>query len=455
VERIADHNHVYRPVPLPELRLQASRCMDCGVPFCTSGCPLGNLIPDWNDLVHRNTWREAWDRLQRTNNFPEFTGLLCPAPCEAACVLAIDGDAVTIKDIELSIVERAFEEGWVAPRPPALRTGKRVAVVGSGPAGLAAAQELNRVGHEVTVFERDDRLGGLLRYGIPDFKIEKWLVDRRIELLHAEGITFEAGCHVGEDLTVDELRARFDAILLAVGALAGRDVDLPGRGLDGIHLAMDYLVGQNRRVAGDRPTGQTITARSKRVVIIGGGDTSADCLGDAHREGAASIQVLTHGPQPPHAPQPLTWPDWPLVLRSYPAHEEGGERHWSLAVTGFSGSGGQVERVHVVDAMRDEGGAVHHVPGTERALDADLVLLAIGFEGPVRDRLLHDLGVGFGENGAIRADRSYRTSAPDVFVAGDAHRGASLIVWAIAEGRAAAKQIDQALMPAAAWAGVT
>lgn len=453
VERIADHKHVYRPMPLPELRLQASRCMDCGVPFCSTGCPLGNLIPDWNDLIHRNAWREAWDRLRLTNNFPELTGLLCPAPCESACVLAIGGDAVTIKDIELSIVNRAFEEGWIVPRPPAFRTGKRVAVVGSGPAGLAAAQELNGMGHEVTVFERDDRLGGLLRYGIPDFKIEKWLVDRRIELLRAEGIEFVPGCHVGEDVTAEELRSRYDAVLLAVGALAGRDVDLPGRDLNGIHLAMDYLVGQNRRVAGDVLGGDTITARDKRVVIIGGGDTSADCLGDAHREGAASIQVLTHGPQPPSAPHPLTWPDWPLVLRTYPAHEEGGERHWSLALTGFSGSARKVERIHVVDAVRGEGGSVHHVPGTERTLDADLVLLAIGFEGPVCDRLLHELDVSFDDTGAIRADRQYQTSAPDVYVAGDAHRGASLIVWAIAEGRAAAKQIDRALAPAAALIG--
>ena len=299
-ERIHDYKHVYERPALPELRMQASRCMDCGVPFCTTGCPLGNLIPDWNDLVHRDQWQSAIERLHRTNNFPEFTGLLCPAPCEAACVLAINDDAVTIKEVELEIINRAFDEGWVTAQLPPLRTGKRVAVVGSGPAGLAAAQELNRRGHWVTVFERDDKLGGLLRYGIPDYKIEKWVVDRRLDLLRDEGIELVPNAYVGEDPTTDELLGSFDAILLAVGALQGRELPVPGRDLDGIHLAMDYLTQQNRRVAGESidPRAE-ITARGKRVVILGGGDTSADCLGNAHREGATSVQVLTHGPQPP------------------------------------------------------------------------------------------------------------------------------------------------------------
>ncbi|HEY8687020.1 MAG TPA: glutamate synthase subunit beta, partial [Chloroflexota bacterium] len=309
VERIHDYNHVYERPALPELRMQASRCMDCGVPFCTTGCPLGNLIPDWNDLVHRDQWQSAIERLHRTNNFPEFTGLLCPAPCEAACVLAINDDAVTIKDVELEIINRAFDEGWVTAQPPPLRTGKRIAVVGSGPAGLAAAQELNRRGHWVTVFERDDKLGGLLRYGIPDYKIEKWVVDRRLDLLRDEGIELVPNAYVGENPTADELMSSFDSVLLAVGALQGRELPVTGRDLDGIHPAMEYLTQQNRRVAGESIDPQAeITARGKRVVILGGGDTSADCLGNAHREGATSVQVLTHGPQPPDTAHPLAWP---------------------------------------------------------------------------------------------------------------------------------------------------
>jgi len=457
-ERIRDYRHVYLPMRREDLRMQASRCMDCGVPFCTAGCPLGNLIPDWNDLVYRDGWRTAIDRLQQTNNFPEFTGLLCPAPCEAACVLSINDHAVTIKDVELSIVDRAFEEGWITAHPPAHRTGMRVAVVGSGPAGLAAAQQLNWAGHEVAVFEKDDRIGGLLRYGIPDFKIEKWVVDRRIRLLEEEGIRFAPDSHVGYSPTTAELRREFDAVLLAVGALQGKDLPVRGRELSGIHMAMDYLVQQNRRVAAQSPppgiSGPEITARGKRVVIIGGGDTSADCLGNAHREGAASVQVLTHGPRPPDTPEPLSWPDWPFILRTYPAHEEGGERSWSVAITGFSGSNGHVEQMHTVEIRRAPDGHMSYVPGTERALEADLVLLAIGFDGPVRDRLFTDLAVDFGEDGAIAADDRYRSSSPGVFVAGDARRGASLIVWAIAEGRKAAHEIDMFLTnPAPAAAG--
>jgi glutamate synthase (NADPH) small chain len=446
-ERIRDYRHVYRPMPEAELRLQASRCMDCGVPFCTTGCPLGNLIPDWNDLVYSENWRNAMVRLHMTNNFPEFTGLLCPAPCEAACVLAINDDAVTIKEIELSIVNRAFEEGWIRACPPAHRTGKRVAVVGSGPAGLAAAQQLNRAGHHVVVFEKDDKIGGLLRYGIPDFKIEKWVIDRRIELLREEGIEFAPDAFVGHDPTAAELREDFDGILLAVGALQGQDLPVPGRDLTGIHLAMEYLVQQNRRVAGETVNGaQAITAKDRRVVILGGGDTSADCLGNAHREGARSVQVLTHGPRPPDSPDPLSWPDWPFVLQTYPAHEEGGERRWNVAITGFSGRNGKVERLHAMETVRKPDGQTKRLPEAEREIRADLVLLAIGFSGPVRDRLLEKLDPAFGPDGAILADNCYRTSVPGVFTAGDAKRGASLIVWAIAEGRKAAREIDRFLM---------
>lgn len=445
-ERIRDYAHVYQRPGLPELRMQASRCMDCGVPFCTTGCPLGNLIPDWNDLVHRDQWQSAVERLHRTNNFPEFTGLLCPAPCEAACVLAINDDAVTIKDVELEIINRAFDEGWVSAQPPPFRTGRRVAIVGSGPAGLAAAQELNRRGHWVTVFERDDKLGGLLRYGIPDYKIEKWVVDRRLDLLRDEGIELIPNAYVGENPTTDELLGSYDAVLLAVGALQGRELPAPGRDLAGIHLAMDYLTQQNRRVAGESmDPHEEITARGKRVVILGGGDTSADCLGNAHREGAISVQVLTHGPQPPDTAHPLAWPDWPFILRIHPAHEEGGERRWAVQIEGFSGNSGRVQEMHAIEVQRLPDGTTRPIPGTQHVVEADLVLLAIGFAGPVRDRLHHDLALDYERQGAIRSDEQFRTSTPNVYVAGDAKRGASLIVWAIQEGRKAAQEIDGAL----------
>lgn len=446
-ERIRDYRHIYARVAPDDLRLQASRCMDCGVPTCNAGCPLGNLIPDWNDLVYRDRWRAAIDRLHLTNNFPEFTGLLCPAPCEAACVLSINDDAVTIKEIELGIVDRAFEEGWIVACPPNRRTGKRVAVVGSGPAGLAAAQQLNWAGHRVVVFEKDDKPGGLLRYGIPDFKIEKRVVDRRIDLLKEEGIEVAVNSYVGVNPTVPELRRDFDAVLLAVGALQGRDVSIPGRQLHGIHLAMDYLVQRNRHVAGERiDPRQAISARGRKVVIIGGGDTSADCLGNVHREGAASAQILTHGKRPPDAPDPLSWPEWPFVLRTHPAHEEGGERHWNVMITGFSGTNGHVERVHTTEVERLPDGRFQQLPGAVHELEANLALLAIGFAGPVRDRLLADLELPFDPAGCLVADEQYRVFAPDIFVAGDARRGASLIVWAIAEGRAAAREIDSYVM---------
>ena len=326
-ERVRDYRYIYEPWPEEELKGQASRCMDCGIPFCNTGCPLGNLIPDWNDLVYRDHWREASDRLHATNNFPEFTGMLCPAPCEAACVLTINDDPVTIKEIELSIINRAFEEGWVVPKPPPPenRTGKSVAVVGSGPAGLAAAQQLNRAGHSVVVFEKDDRIGGLLRYGIPDYKIEKWVVERRVALLEEEGIEFRTGSHVGHDPTTEELQRDFDSVILAVGALQGRDIDVPGRELGGIHLAMDYLVQQNRRAAGLPMTaGSGISGKRTRVVSLGSGSPSADGRGNSQREGCSSVKVLTHGPRPPENPGRLAWPDWPLMLHAYPAHGEGG-----------------------------------------------------------------------------------------------------------------------------------
>jgi glutamate synthase (NADPH/NADH) small chain len=447
-ERVKDYRYIYKPWPEEELKGQASRCMDCGVPFCNTGCPLGNLIPDWNDLVYRDHWREAIDRLHATNNFPEFTGMLCPAPCEAACVLTINDDPVTIKEIELSIINRAFDEGWVTPKPPPpeIKTGKKVAVVGSGPAGLAAAQQLNWAGHSVVVFDKDDKIGGLLRYGIPDYKIEKWVVDRRVAIMEEEGVEFRTSSCVGQNPTTEELRREFDATILAVGALQGRDLPVPGRELDGVHLAMEYLVQQNRRVAGLPVEEEEISARGKNVVILGGGDTSADCLGNAHREGCASVKVLTHGPRPPDSPDPLEWPDWPFVLHTYPVHEEGGERSWSVAVTGFSGSNGHVERMHAVRTERTPDRKTIPLEGTDFEIEADLVLLAIGFTGPVRDRFLEDLGLGYTERGAIPAQDGFGTSEPGVFVAGDAKRGASLIVWAIAEGRKAARQADEYLV---------
>lgn len=450
-ERIQDWKQVMLPWPTDKLQKQATRCMDCGIPFCHQGCPLGNLIPDWNDLIYRDKWKEAIDRLHATNNFPEFTGTLCPAPCEGSCVLGINDDAVTIRAIELDIIDHAFDAGWVKPEPPLVRTGKRVAVVGSGPAGLAAAQQLNRGGHWVTVFERADRIGGLLRYGIPEFKMEKRVLDRRLDLMRQEGVEFHVNAHVGGNVAVDQLRHKFDAILLAGGATEPRDLQIPGRELKGIHFAMEYLTLQNRRCEGDLiPDKKFITAKNKRVVIIGGGDTGADCLGTVHRQEALSVHQFELLPRPPdHRAPDNPWPQWPSIFRSSAAHEEGGIREYAVSTTRFSGENSHVRKLHVhrVEMVR-EGGRLDFkpVPGTEFQMEVDLVLLAMGFLGPERDGMLGQLGVKLTNRGTVWRDENWMTSVPGVFTAGDMQRGQSLIVWAIAEGRSAARGVDLYLM---------
>jgi len=457
-ERIHDWREVYLPYPAGELEAQGARCMDCGIPFCHQGCPLGNLIPDWNDLVYRDRWQGAIERLHATNNFPEFTGKLCPAPCEGACVLGINEDPVTIKSVEASIIDRAWDEGWVTPRPPTSRTWKKVAIVGSGPAGLAAADQLNRAGHSVTVFEKSDRIGGLLRYGIPEFKMEKRFLDRRLAVMEAEGIVFRAGINVGVDVPADRLRADYDAVLLAGGAGQPRDLPVPGRELRGIHFAMDYLTLQNRRCEGDDiPDDGFISAHDKHVIIIGGGDTGADCLGTAHRQGARSVHQLELLPMPPlerAADNP--WPQWPNIFRVSTAHEEGGERVYSVSTERFSGSNGGVRALHAtkVEMVRRDpssapgAGGVRFVPVADSAFEikAELVLLAMGFVGPEKSALLRDLGVTLTERGNVGRDQAWMTNVAGVFTAGDMQRGQSLIVWAIAEGRSAARAIDGYLM---------
>ncbi len=443
--RLRDWNEVYEEFQPETLREQASRCMDCGIPFCHNGCPLGNLIPEWNDLVYQDRWRDAAERLHATNNFPEFTGRLCPAPCEASCVLGINSDPVTIKQVEVEIIDNAFDEGWVTPNRPHLVTGKSVAVVGSGPAGLAAAQQLTRAGHDVTVFERADRIGGLLRYGIPEFKMEKRHIDRRLEQMEAEGTKFRAGVNVGVDVTAAELREDFDAVVLAGGATDWRDLPIPGRELEGIHQAMEYLPWANKVAVGDLDE-TPITAEGKRVVIIGGGDTGADCLGTAHRQGAASVHQFEIMPKPGADRDPSTpWPTYPLIYRVSSAHEEGGERVFSVNTERFLGEDGRVTGLRAHEVVMTAG-KFEKVEGSEFDLDADIVFLAMGFVGPEKPGLLSDLGVGLTDRGNVARNADFETSVPGVFVAGDMGRGQSLIVWAIAEGRAAAAGVDRYLM---------
>ena len=445
-ERIHDWNEVYPGGPgralLPIISTQASRCMDCGIPFCHQGCPLGNLVPEWNDLVWRDDWDGAMDRLHATNNFPEFTGRLCPAPCETACVLGINQDPVTIKNVEVAIIDRAWSSGYVRPQPPEWLSGRTVAVIGSGPAGLAAAQQLTRAGHTVAVYERADKIGGLLRYGIPEFKMEKQVLDRRLDQMRREGTVFRAGVDVGGELTGERLRERYDAVVLAVGSTVGRDLPVPGRDLAGIHQAMEYLPQSNRASLGAEVPGQ-ITATGRHVVIIGGGDTGADCLGTAIRQQAASVtqlEILARPPELRPAGQP--WPTYPMTFRVSSAHEEAGERVYAVSTQEFLGDEtGRVRALRLVEVDA----SFQPVPGTERDLPAGLVLLAMGFTGPERSGLLEQLGVDLDERGNVARDASYASSVDGVFVAGDAGRGQSLIVWAIAEGRAAAAAVDEYL----------
>jgi glutamate synthase (NADPH/NADH) small chain len=441
--RLRDWHEVYEDFPHGELERQAGRCMNCGIPFCHQGCPLGNLIPEWNDLVHRHDWREATERLHATNNFPEFTGTLCPAPCEAACVLAINSDAVTIKQVEIEIIDRAWDEGWVPPQRADVATGKKVAVVGSGPAGLAAAQQLTRVGHDVVVFERADRIGGLLRYGIPEFKMEKKRLDRRLEQMAAEGTEFRTGVDVGTDITAEQLRSEFDAVVLAGGATAWRDIPVPGREVEGVYQAMEFLPWANHVQQGDIDA-PPVTAEGKHVVIIGGGDTGADCLGTSHRQGAASVTQLEIMPTPPEKrTEGMPWPTYPMVYRVSSAHEEGGDRLFSVNTTEFvADADGKLAGLKLVEVTRDENGRFVPIEGTERELPCQLVLLAMGFLGPEKGKLLSDLGVELDERSNVARDQSFMTSVNGVFSAGDMGRGQSLIVWAIAEGRAAAAGVD-------------
>jgi glutamate synthase (NADPH/NADH) small chain len=450
-ERLHDWRELEGKHPEDKLQKQAARCMDCGIPFCHKGCPLGNIIPDWNDLVYRGRWKEAIERLHSTNNFPDFTGRICPAPCEEACVLSINNDPVTIKQIEKQIIEHAYKAGWLVPQVPPQRTGKRVAVVGSGPAGLACAQQLARAGHLVTVFERADRIGGLLRYGIPDFKMEKHLIDRRMEQMAAEGVTFKPSTNVGVDYPVDRLRKEFDAVALAGGATWARDLPVPGRELKGIHFAMDFLPQQNKVVAGDTIANQ-ITAQGKRVVILGGGDTGSDCLGTSNRQGCISVHQFELLPQPPQTRTEdiAPWPYWPMILRTSSSHEEGVIRDWSINTKSFSGDAqGNVKKLHAVRLqwVQDNGRpAMKEIAGSEFELDCDLVLLALGFLGPERPGLLTNLGVQLTERGNVAVDRNWMSTVPGVFACGDMRRGQSLVVWAIWEGRECARGVDAYLM---------
>ena len=454
---VEERIHLYKEVTLPltdsELGLQGARCMDCGIPFCQTGCPVNNIIPDWNDLVYSNRWREALDVLHSTNNFPEFTGRICPAPCEAACVLNINNDPVAIKTIEHAIIDRGWSEGWVAPQIPAKKTGKRIAVIGSGPAGLACSQQLARAGHAVVLFEKNDRIGGLLRYGIPDFKMEKHLIDRRITQMQAEGVEFRTGQHIGVNVPAKQVLAEFDAVVMSAGSEQARDLKVPGRELTGIYFAMKFLEQQNRRVAGETiPANISLTAQGKHVVVIGGGDTGSDCVGTSIRQGAASVTQFELLPRPPEQEnKPLTWPDWPMKLRTSSSQQEGCARDWSIATKSFSGEQGAVKTLHAIrlEWQKDQNGAwkMQEIAGSEFDLKADLVLLAMGYLHPVQQGMLQELGVALDERGNARADTErYQTSIPKVFAAGDTRRGQSLVVWAIREGRQAARAVDEFLM---------
>jgi glutamate synthase (NADPH/NADH) small chain len=449
-ERVRHWGEFYKPAPDASVRSQASRCMDCGVPFCQgdTGCPVRNIIPEWNGLVQRGEWRAAFDSLHATNNFPELTGRLCPAPCESACVLGIVNEPVAIRHIEQTIADRGFAEGWVQARPPVRPTGHRVAVIGSGPAGLAAAQQLRRFGHDVVVFEKNERIGGLLRFGIPEFKLEKSVLDSRLDQLEAEGVQFRTGIDVGEDVTVEQLRAEFDAICIAIGAGTPRNLEVPGRELAGIHFAMDFLTDQNRKLNALENGLPHINAHDRNVVIIGGGDTGSDCAGTCIRQGARTVTQFELLPQPPQSRAASTpWPLWPMMLRTSHSHEEGTGRDWSVATTAFSGEAGRVQQIHAVrvEAKTFADGRTNFVPvgGSEFEVETDLVLLAMGFTGPVKSRLTTDLGVDFDARGNIATDEAHRTTVPGVFAAGDARRGQSLIVWAIREGRDAADSINE------------
>ena len=446
-ERINDWKEIYEPFSIVKVQTQGARCMDCGVPFCHNGCPLNNIIPDWNDLAYRDRWKDAIRVLHSTNNFPEFTGRICPAPCESACVLGINEPPVTIKNIERTIVDHAWEQGWIVPEPPEVRTGKKVAVIGSGPAGMAASQQLNRAGHSVTLFEKNDRIGGLMRYGIPDFKMEKHHIDRRVEQMKAEGVEFVVNAHVGHNVSIEELRQNFDAVLLTGGAETPRDIKAEGRANRGIYFAMQWLPNQNKRNAGDDVHGEfDVLATDKHVIIIGGGDTGADCLGTSHRHKCKSVTQFELMPMPPPQRSPSTpWPNWPLMLRTESAHEEGGQREWSILTTKFEGDAeGNVKALHTVKV----GPAPKFEPiaGTEQVWDAELVLLAMGFLGPVKGGMIDQLGVELDGRGNVKCNEQYMSSVAGVFAAGDMRRGQSLVVWAIAEGRKAARGVDQWLM---------
>src|SRR5579862_3600611 len=444
-ERIKHWREFVLPLPEADNRTQAARCMDCGVPYCHTGCPVNNQIPDWNDLVYRGNWQEAAQNLHSTNNFPEFTGRVCPAPCEASCTLNLDDNPVTIKTIECAIVDRAFAQGWVKPEPPASRTGKRIAIVGSGPAGLACAQQLARAGHDVHVFEKLAKAGGLLRYGIPDFKMEKHHIDRRVTQMQAEGVVFHYGALVGGNVDAKKLVGEYDAVVLTGGAEKGRDLPVPGRDLKGVHFAMDYLPQQNRRVSGESAeTAEPISAKGKHVVVIGGGDTGSDCIGTSIRQGALSVTNFEIMPQPPeHENKPLTWPNWPLKLRTSSSHEEGAERDFAVTTTRFSGANGAVQKLH---CMRVDD-KIKPISGSDFEIKADLVLLAMGFVHPVHEGLVKSLGLKLDQRGNVAASTDdYRTSTDKVFTAGDMRRGQSLVVWAIREGRQAAHAVDKFLM---------